>query len=308
MHEHQAHPIERHGVLGATDPAALHVQLAHLNEARLQPAQPSPGWAERLEWMHARSLLEGQFLERERRAVADRAARAPRDPDRFAAWFDALVDDGPGQHDPLFDHLAEHASHEQMRWFLTQELATEAGFDDLVALTQRRMPTRVKLELARNYWDEMGRGRARGMHGPMLDQLAEELGVISGPIGSVVWEALAVSNTLMGLAYNRRYAYHAIGALGAIELTAPSRAEKLVEGLDRLGVERTASHYFRLHAVVDLRHAQTWRDEVLVPLVRRDPDLAEPIAQGTLMRLVAGARTFARYRRHLGVPDPSPDH
>ena len=50
----------------------------------------------------------------------------------------------------------------------TQEAAGEAGFDDLVAMTQVKLPTRAKLELARNYWDEMGRGNPKGMHGPML--------------------------------------------------------------------------------------------------------------------------------------------
>ncbi len=62
-----------------------------------------------------------------------------------------------------------------MRWFLQQEVAGEAGFDDLVAMCQVKMPTQAKLELARNYWDEMGRGAEAGMHGPMLDQLAKAL-------------------------------------------------------------------------------------------------------------------------------------
>ena len=62
-----------------------------------------------------------------------------------------------------------------MRWFLTQEAAGEAGFDDLVAYTQVKLPARAKLELARNYWDEMGRGNAKGMHGPMLERLVEAL-------------------------------------------------------------------------------------------------------------------------------------
>jgi hypothetical protein len=29
------------------------------------------------------------------------------------------------------------------------------------------MPVRPKLEMARNFWDEMGRGREKGMHCPM---------------------------------------------------------------------------------------------------------------------------------------------
>lgn len=73
--------------------------------------------------------------------------------------------------------LAEQATLDQIRWFFEQEAAGEAGFDDLVAMTQVKLPKLPKLELARNYWDEMGRGQAAGMHGPMLDALVETLKV-----------------------------------------------------------------------------------------------------------------------------------
>ena len=62
-----------------------------------------------------------------------------------------------------------------MKWFIEQEVAGEAGFDDLLALTQIKMPEQAKLEMARNYWDEMGRGASKGMHGPMLERLARYL-------------------------------------------------------------------------------------------------------------------------------------
>ncbi|MCA9710195.1 MAG: iron-containing redox enzyme family protein [Myxococcales bacterium] len=296
-------PSER---VEALEAGPLHVQLATLNRARLSPAEPSADWTDDLQQQYALARLEGAFLEQERQAVASRAAAAPREAHAFAAWFDALEQDGPGQHDPLFDYLAQQATEAEVQWFLTQELATEAGFEDLVALTQLRMPTQVKLELARNYWDEMGRGKAPGMHGPMLDTLAKALGVRMADPRQVVWESLALSNLLVGLAYNRRFAYQSLGALGAIELTAPSRARKVVEGLERLGVDGVAARYFRLHAVVDVRHAQTWRDEILIPLVTADPGLAVHLAEGALMRLRAGARTFERYRRHLGVKTPAP--
>ena len=60
-----------------------------------------------------------------------------------------------------------------MLWFLTQEVAGEAGFDDLLAMTQVKMPVTAKLEMARNYWDEMGRGRDTAMHGPLLERLGK---------------------------------------------------------------------------------------------------------------------------------------
>ena len=43
---------------------------------------------------------------------------------------------GPGQGDPLFPWLATSANLEQMTWFVLQEVAGEAGFEDLLALTQ----------------------------------------------------------------------------------------------------------------------------------------------------------------------------
>mgnify|MGYP006139274393 CR=1 FL=1 len=47
---------------------------------------------------------------------------------------------GPGQGDPLFPWLAEQAPERAMHWFLEQEVAGEAGFEDLVALTQVKLP------------------------------------------------------------------------------------------------------------------------------------------------------------------------
>jgi hypothetical protein len=67
----------------------------------------------------------------------------------FHAVFERLKDDGPGQGDALFPWLAQSADLQQMRWFLQQEVAGEAGFDDLLALTQVKMPSQAKLEMAR---------------------------------------------------------------------------------------------------------------------------------------------------------------
>lgn len=287
------------------DGRALHDRLTALNRERLSPGLPQEDWSRALARQSRLALDEGVFLENERAAVSERAAAAPTEAHAFAAWFDALKLNGPGQYDPLFDYLAEHASLEQLRWFMRQEVAGEAGFDDLVALTQLRMPQRAKLELARNYWDEMGRGKPAAMHGPMLEELAGVLGVQGTPSGQIVWESLALGNVLVGLAYNRRFAFHAVGALGVVELTAPTRAVMVVQAMDRLGVERSASHYFRVHGTVDIAHYKAWRDEVLIPLVEARPEVARAIAEGALMRLAAGARTFERYRREFGIVVPA---
>ena len=288
------------GTLDLGDPAGFHRTLARFNQTRLAPQRPHDGWEDDLLAETRLRLAEGAFVETERAAISARAATAPTDPDGFVAWFEDLRETGPGQNDPLFPWLAERASREEMRWFLTQEMAGEAGFDDLVALTQVKFPTQAKLELARNYWDEMGRGTEAGMHGPMLERIGRELG-LKPTIDETVWEALALANMMVALATSRRYAYHAAGALGAVELTAPTRVGLVDRGLARLRVPRKARHYFGIHAVLDKKHSEAWDREVLRSLVAADPATARPLAEGALLRLACGARCFDRYRREFGL-------
>jgi hypothetical protein len=278
----------------------LQFRLNRLNSLRLNPTLPSPHWKDQLVEIAGLSMVEGEFLERSRQAVAARAAAAPTDPVKFIGWFEALKEDGPGQQDPLFPWLAEQCSMDEMKWFLTQEVAGEAGFEDLTALTQLKLPTRPKLELARNYWDEMGRGNPKAMHGPLLAALAEHLELDPLP-ETTVTESLALANTMAGLAANRRYAFHSVGALGVIEMTAPGRSAATSAGLKRLGVKAGNRHYFALHAVLDIKHSMAWNSEAIEPLVSENPEVAVAIAEGALMRLECGARCFERYRSEFGL-------
>ena len=281
----------------------LHRGLAIFNRQRLVPTYESSDFQYELRAEYAFRRLELELFEREREQVRRRAAEAPRDASAFVAWFEQLERTGPGQGDLLFPWLRDHASLAQMRWFLRQEMAGEAGFDDLVALTQVRIPARAKLELARNYWDEMGQGHEGGMHGPLLGRLGEQL-EIQGPEdhSDIVWEALALGNSMIAMAMNRHLTYQSIGALGVIELTAPGRAEQVNKGLKRLGVDGAARRYYALHATLDRKHSAAWNAEVLEPLVAADPGCASALAEGALIRLHAGQRCFERYRAELKLP------
>jgi hypothetical protein len=272
--------------------------LAHWNHERLSPHFPDEDWQKKLDRDTRMLRLEGAFVEQLRAEVADQAAEAPTDVEGFIAWFESLQETGPGQGDPLFLWIEAEATLDQLRWFMGQEAAGEAGFDDLVAMTQVKMPALPKLELARNYWDEMGRGNPKGMHGPMLAVLIETM-EIQADIDSTVWESLALANAMTAMATTRRYAWHSVGALGAIELTAPGRSAATAAGLRRLGFSERERRYFSLHAVLDVKHSEDWNREALRPLVAEDPRRATAIAEGALIRLKAGARCFERYRREL---------
>jgi len=278
---------------------SVQLQLCRLNDLRLNPGFPQPEWQDDVNEIASLAVVEGEYLEEGRARVAERAASAPTDADDFIDWFEALKETGPGQNDALFPWLAADCTMDEMKWFLTQEVAGEAGFDDLTALTQVKLPVRPKLELARNYWDEMGRGNPKAMHGPLLEALAAHL-QLTPAIETTVTEALALANTMAGLAANRRYTYQSVGALGVIEMTAPGRSAATSAGLKRLGVKAGNRHYFALHAILDVKHSLAWNAEAIRPLVESDPRIATAIAEGALMRLECGAQCFERYREELG--------
>lgn len=287
------------------DPFDFHASLAKFNANRIAVGTPSASWEEALHEELRYRIIEGRFLEQFRASILPLTRGCQGDADHFVRWFESLSDWGPGQHHALFPWLAEEASMDDMRWFLTQEAAGEAGFEDLVAYTQVKLPQQAKLECARNYWDEMGRGKPKAMHGPLLENMVKELG-LKPSVDTTVWESLALCNVMFGLATNRRYAYHSLGALGVIELTAPLRAAHVARGMARLDMPRKARAYFDLHAVLDVLHSRAWIKEIIHPLVTENPECAIYIAEGALMRLKCGEQCFDRYSRELGLKPREP--
>src|SRR5690349_10686990 len=101
--------------------AALQRELAHLSERRLRPRTGPADAREELAEEYRLRLLEISYIERERRGVAPLVDLAPiYDATLFVNWFEDLNTNGPGQNDPLFPWLANTATYEQVRWFLTQ--------------------------------------------------------------------------------------------------------------------------------------------------------------------------------------------
>lgn len=285
------------------DPQRFHVMLAKFNRSRTAVAIPCADWEAHESAALKMRLQEGRFLEEMRASISHLTKGIPTTADEFVSWFESLAVWGPGQYHPLFEWLANHASADAMKWFLTQEAAGEAGFEDLVAYTQVKLPPQAKLECARNYWDEMGRGKAKAMHGPLLESMVSEL-KLRPSIESTVWESLALANTMLGLATSRRYTYHSLGALGAIELTAPWRAAKVSLAMQRLGFPRKSRRYFDLHATLDIVHARAWIREIVHSLVANDPVCAQFIAEGALMRLNCGKLCYERYSQDLKIGQP----
>jgi len=281
---------------------ALHARLAKHNVLRTNIATPSVAWEDDEHAALENRLLEGRYLEGLRSSIKSLTPEPINSADDFIQWFEGLAECGPGQNHMLFDWLERDANLDELKWFLTQEMVGDLGFEDLVAYTQIKLPAAAKLECARNFWDEMGRGKQGATHSLLLGRVIHGL-KLQPSIDTALWESLARNNVMLGLATNRRYAYHSLGALGASELTSVARAAKISACMSRLGLEPWIRSYFDLQIALDVSHSRCWVREVIRPLIIANPECAPFIAEGALMRLQSDQLCFDRYSYELGLND-----
>ena len=152
-------------------------------------------------------------------------------PDRsFSAWYPRLRFGHPLYEHDLYSFVASEAKRHQLEWFFRMECAGEAAFDDLVALAQVGTRGDVKIEMASNYWDEMGRGKSHAVHTHLFFNLISGLALEPPQASELPWQVLAGVNVMPWCCIPRRNAFRAQGSLGAVELLAPQRCTRLVHG------------------------------------------------------------------------------
>jgi hypothetical protein len=76
-----------------------------------------------------------------------------------------------------------------------------------------------------------------------------------------------------------------------------------LDGLKRLGLSKEEYNYYALHCVLDQKHWEGWKNNAVMPLIQADPQKARGIAEGALMRLLAGKRCFEVYAQQLALTD-----
>jgi hypothetical protein len=191
----------------------------------------------------------------------------------------------------VYDWLVDGATYDELVEFLTLEGGPDADFDDLVARCQVGLSGEPKLELARNYWDEMGHGALDKVHTELYRRLVAALDITGVPRPSQPREALERSalNTL--LATNRWLQPEMVGALGLTELQAGPRCEKVLAAFARLDVRPSAWPFYEVHAEVDPIHGKAWVENVVAPL-SQDGRWAAGIVRGARWRALLNRRFF----------------
>jgi hypothetical protein len=189
--------------------------------------------------------------------------------------------------------LAKTATSEQLVHFLALEGGPDGGFDDLIAACQVGLAGSAKLELSKNFWDEMGQGDPAGVHTELHRRLVRALDLPTVPRADLPVEAL--ERAAMGglLATNRWLQPEMIGALGLLELQAGPRCRLVLQGFDRLGVAEDAYPFYVEHAEVDPVHGKDWMDKAIEPLAGERPEWGARMVKGAWWRATLNLQFFA---------------
>jgi hypothetical protein len=196
----------------------------------------------------------------------------------------------------VYRWLAAEASWDELVRFLAIEGGPDAGFDDLVATVQVGIRGTAKVALARNYWDELGRGHPGDVHTVLHDRLVEATSMQRMPRARLPVGALERAAVSGLLASNRALQPEMIGALGLLELQAGPRCRAVVAALGRLGAPGDAFPFYEEHAHADPRHGKEWLEEVVAPLAETDPAWGPRMVRGALWRDSVNSRFFASAR------------
>jgi hypothetical protein len=273
--------------------------LLRIHDLHLAPLEDLAG-SER--WQHHPAIadlkwrLERTFLDSVCAYDAVRTWTLPTDPVRALRMI-AQADRVPA----VYQWLATRCSLRQLVRFIELEGGPDGGFDDLVAICQISLDGDAKLELARNYWDEMGRGNATQVHTELHRRLKAALGFRTLSRREQPLEALERSALGSLLATNRALQLEMLGALGLIELQAGPRCRRVSAGLRRVAAPLDSLPFYDEHTAADPIHGKHWLERAIAPLgVRRDA--SAKIIEGARWRSTLNARFLERAALLVGGP------
>jgi hypothetical protein len=238
-------------------------------------------WLAELElaWFEAGPLSDATSADRVVRAMRAVAAR-----DRLPA---------------AYRWLAKDAGWDEVVQFLALEGGPDGGFDDLVAVCQVGLSGSAKLELGKNYWDEMGNGDPDRVHTVLHERLVAAVDMPRIPREEQPVEALERAALGGLLATNRWLQPEMLGALGLLELQAGPRCRLVLQAFDRLGAPADAYPFYVEHAEVDPIHGKDWLEKAVVPTVAERPAWGPRIVKGAWWRSTVNLTFFEALRQDL---------
>jgi hypothetical protein len=251
---------------------------------------------DRAEWdpdlLGVRRDLEVALEERlrERWSASGASTSAPAAADVPTALEDLVAaDEGPS----LADRVRRHADRDQVLELLRQRSVYHLKESDPSAFVVPRLPVRAKAALMALQFDEYGDGDPNRLHSHLFARGLEAVG-LRAEYGTYVDDAIAENlemnnaGSLFGL--HRRLRGAAMGHLAAFEMTSSLPSRKMVQGLERLGLDGPMSAYYDEHVEADAIHEHLAARDICGTLAEDEPDQAADILFGAWTCLDVEAR------------------
>jgi hypothetical protein len=239
------------------------------------------------------NLIEEYFLDNENKLIPESTwEKIPRKFNEYIEWLLNLIHGHPAYRHPLYEnYLSEYATFKDLQYFLIQESTIDTRFDDFLALLQVGTEGGIKLEIASNYWDEMGNGNESKMHTAMFTRTIKSLDIdTTNHSNYLTTEALVCGNLSLMLSLRRKYFYNAIGYFAVTEYMTPRRFKHILAAWRRNGIQVSEAEYYKEHIAIDAIHAKNWFKNVIKPVIDQNPDVVFEITRGVLYRLNTSKR------------------
>jgi hypothetical protein len=235
-----------------------------------------------------KAMLAHEYSQLDERIVTD----YPQEGKEYVRWLKQLISNHTSSIHPLYnEYLKNEANADELAYYLAQESTLDPRFDDILALMQVGTRGEEKMEIASNYWDEMGNGNHDDVHTKLFARALTDLNVSESYIQEhMLHEARVCGNLSAALALSRRHYFKAVGYFGVTEYLAPRRFNHVVKAWRRNELPNAGIVYHDLHIRIDSVHAKAWLNNVIAPIVDRNPAFGREIAVGVMMRLNSSER------------------
>ena len=232
-------------------------------------------------------------LELERAFEASLAAYAlpddmPAEPEAFGSWLEdlALRRDVGLPASGMAGFYRERATLEQMKEVVAQRSLFFLSEPDPWAMVIPTLRGEAKAGLLDVLLDEYGWGRLDHMHSTVYEELMGALELdttFDAYADRAAWQYLASLNYQWMAARHRRLCRRMYGYIYLVEADSPDSMREYLAAWQRLGIDdERVTKFYDLHVTADEGHAQVALEEMVLPVVRAEPQAAPEIARGVL--------------------------
>lgn len=268
----------------------IHLILYTIYEIHLMnPVAPSVKHLNQLWLISIKNQIETPWIQKEKNSISHLIPKTSQftNFELLRSWLVSISEDEDPVNKMVTDYFKDKATLEDFKRFIHIDQHLNHRFYDAITLTLPHFSESIKAQLSHHYWEEAGEGDHTKAHTYQFTKILDHLGIeINNTPPWNDWRAFAGFNIYFLFAFNREHYFKAIGSLGMPELFDVNRDSALVEGLKRLGenVEKNYFYYIA-HVEMDAEHGNEWLDLIVKKMIEQEPNSAEEIAVGALIRM-----------------------